>query len=174
MCKRFWIIWTIKNWCNFIFYKIAMKYARNCECCWNTITAYTHKLNAWHVDMLWKLIQFVERNKRPAVLSELSLTPVEYSVFSKIRHFKLIFNNENWRQPTEKGLLFFQWKIQCENRSANFGKQTLSLDHEAWQTDKQGRKKVWIWDINADYKWKQRNEYQCEKPSNMKSLFSIL
>lgn len=150
-----------------------MKYVRECDCCWHIVTAYTHKLNAWHVQMLEKLIQFCEKNKKHATLNDLNLTGVEYSVFSKIRHFKLIYSTEAGRRPTEKGLLFFQWKIQCENRTANFGKQTLPLDHEAWQTDSKWRKKMWIWDFNADHKWKQKGEYQSEKQSNMKSLFSF-
>lgn len=149
-----------------------MKYARDCDCCWHVVTAYTHKLNAWHVQMLEKLIQFCDKNKRSATLHDLNLSGVEYSVFSKIRHFKLIYSTEAGRRPTEKGLLFFQWKIQCENRSANFGKLTLPFDHEARQTDAKWRTKQRIREINADYKWKQRTDYQAEKP-NMKSLFSI-
>lgn len=150
-----------------------MKYARECDCCWQKITAYTHNLNAQLIGAFEKLVEFRSKKRVPASLSDLDLTINQYSNFQKLQYFKIVFRNELWRQPSEKGLLFFQWKIQCENRTANFGKQTLPLDHEAWQTDSKWRKKMWIWDFNADHKWKQKGEYQSEKQSNMKSLFSF-
>lgn len=150
-----------------------MKYARECECCWHKITARTEQLNARRVQALWKLIETWNKTKLPVKTSDLDLWSVWYSTFSKLKHFWLMYEVNGWRLPTEKGLLFWQWKIQCENRSVNFWNKTLSLDHEARLTDKKWRKLVWIWDVNADYKWKQKAEYQAENTPNMKSLFSI-
>ena len=150
-----------------------MKYSKTCECCWNVVSAYTHKLNAWNVDMLEKLVLFYQKRNRPAIISELWLSPVEYSVFSKMKHFGIIqhvelkraLTNEKitWRIPTRKWIEWLQWKIQIENRSASFGKTTLPLDHEAWKTDKIWRKLVRVRDIKSDYKRKQPDEYKKEK-----------
>ena len=149
-----------------------MKYSKTCECCGNIISAYTHKLNAWNVDMLEKLVLFHDKNDRPAIISELGLSPVEYSVFSKMKHFWII-QRVNWGStdgqkiqgwiPTRKWIEWLQGKIQIESRSASFGKETLPLDHEARQTDKIWRKLVRVRDIKADYKRKKGDEYKKEK-----------
>ena len=150
-----------------------MKYSKTCECCGNVISAYTHKLNAWNVDMLEKLVLFYQKRHRPAIISELDLSPVEYSVFGKMKHFGIISHVKQrtsvdgeeitWRIPTLKWIEWLQWKRQIENRSASFGKQTLPLDHEARQTDKIWRKLVRVRDIKADYKQKHGDEYKKEK-----------
>lgn len=150
-----------------------MKYSKTCECCWNVVSAYTHKLNAWNVIMLEKLVLFYQKRNRPAIISELDLTPVEYSVFGKMKHFWIIshvkrktaINGEeiSWRIPTLKWIERLQGKIQIENRSASFWKQTLTLDHEARQTDKLWRKLVRVRDIKSDYKRKHGDEYKKEK-----------
>lgn len=164
----------------FLIYK-EMKYSKTCECCGNIISAYTHKLNAWNVDMLEKLVLFFQKRDRPAVISELWLSPVEYSVFSKMKHFWIIKRVEWWstdgskiqgRIPTEKWIERLKWKIQIENRSASFGKETLPLDHEARQTDKIWRKLVRVRDIKADYKRKRGEEYKKEKGT--RSLFDFI
>ena len=159
-----------------------MKYSKTCECCGNVVSAYTHKINAWNVDMLEKLVLFQRKRNRPAIISELWLSPVEYSVFSKMKHFGIIqhvkmkraLTNEEltWRIPTQKWIDRLQGKIQIENRSASFGKQTLPLDHEARQTDKIWRKLVRVRDVKSDYKRKHGDEYKKEKWT--RSLFDFI
>ena len=165
----------------FLFIK-EMKYSKTCECCGNVVSAYTHKLNAWNVDMLEKLVVFYNQKHRPAIISELDLSPVEYSVFGKMKHFWIISHVKHktavdgeeitWRIPTLKWIEWLQWKRQIENRSASFGKQTLPLNHEARKTDKIWRQLVRVWEIKKDYQRKQGDEYKQEKWS--RTLFDFI
>jgi len=147
-----------------------MKYTKTCECCWNKITAYTHKLNAWHVDMVEKLYNYWMKNKKPAISSELNLTPVEYSCFAKARHFGIIAEYQGGWVPTRKAVAFLKWEIKIPNRVASFGNRTLPMDHEAWKTDKKGWKLVSVEEVKKDYKRKQAQEYKEEKGTSW--LFS--
>lgn len=158
----------MQNFNSFIF--ITMKYIKTCECCGNKIKAYTYNLNARNVEMLEKLYRFYLQKRRPANISELWLSPVEYSVFSKMKHFWIITNvirnikgkDIAWRIPTLKGIERLQGKRTIESRTASFWKQTLPLDHEARGTDKKGWKPARVREIKSNYKRKQPEEYKEE------------
>lgn len=156
-----------------------MKYQKKCECCGHVVTAYTHKLWKQQVEMLRKLIRFNDQKHRPAIISEIGLTPVQYSIFSKMKHWKFIQTKEihkedwettMWRIATYKARQFIGWKIQVENRVASMNWKTLSPFHEAWTTDEQWRKMVYVWEI-SDEKSKQPEEYKKEKGSIFRRLF---
>lgn len=156
-----------------------MKYSKKCECCGSVVTAYTHKLWLQQVEMLWKIISFYHKNHRPAILSELWLTPVQYSIFSKMKHWNIVeqqmFQKDwkmiFWRVPKRKWFSFYEWQIPIENRSASMNGKTLPLDHEAWKTDKEWRRLVYRREIEA-WKSKTHEEYKDEKRKfRLRNLF---
>ena len=159
-----------------------MKYSKKCQCCGHVVTAYTHKLWRQQIEMLWKLINFHERKWRPAIISELWLTPVQYSIFWKMKHFDLIkqeyfkqdWKMKLWRIPTWTWKWFYLWKNMCPNRVASMNGETLPWNHEAWKTDDEWRKRVRRKDIEFE-KSKQPVEYKEEKGfrNKFKRLFDI-
>jgi hypothetical protein len=162
-----------------------MKYQKKCECCGHIMTAYTHKLWKQQIEMLWKLIWFHLKTWRPAIISELWLTPVQYSIFAKMQYFDLIVQQlfevpdkkmeklckKIGRVPTPMWYAFYTWKCPVYSRVATMNWKRLSDCHEAWDTDKEKRKMVYRRDIENE-KSKTHEEYKNEKRKfRLRNLF---
>ena len=97
-----------------------MKYARDCDCCWKSVTAYT-QLERMIDQCVWKTCWiYNQKTKKKQKLSDLDLTINQYSNFQKLQYFKIVYRNELWRQPTEKGLLFYNWKNTMWEQDSEF------------------------------------------------------
>lgn len=141
-----------------------MNYQEKCECCWNIVTAYCHKINASMCSALEKAINAFVELKRPLNLqNDLDLTKNQYNNFQKLQYFWLVDRVEGWRKPTHKARYFIRWLNPVQNRVATLWKKVLPENHPARDTDKQGFKLVYIDSVRNEKKYKKRDEYVKEK-----------
>ena len=144
-----------------------MKYKKTCECCRQTITAYTHNLNKPLIQALRQLVDFYDTNRRECNLQgDLRLTKNQYNNFQKLQYFKLVQRTEHGYYPTQKGSDFIYGKVPCFNSVATYGKDVLEYNHEAWVTHKSQPYKVMVSDIDQ-FAYKKREEYKEEKRDSL-------
>lgn len=146
-----------------------MQYQKECECCGNIITAYTHRLNTWLINALQKLVNEYKKTGLWCKIAELNLTTTQYNNFQKLQYFRLVYRIDGIRTPTEKAILFLDGKIPIYPRVATMGKDILWLDHPARQTDHSMPTRKYVYEI--DWNYKRREEYQEEKEYQVATLF---
>lgn len=149
-----------------------MKYSQTCDCCGQKITAYTHNLNKWMVSAFWQLVEFYIKHRKPANLQKnLMLSKNQFCNFQKLQYFALVEREKAWRFPTQYWIVFFEGKAPVYQKVATLGRQVLSFDHPAWQTEKRLPKTVMVREIDDQYAYKQKSDYQQEKWFTLQPLF---
>jgi hypothetical protein len=147
-----------------------MKYNKQCECCGNKVTAYSHNLNAPLVQAFEQLVKFyLAKNRGASLQKDLNLTKNQYNNFQKLQYFGLVANYGNGWTPTLLGLGFITGDKGIMNPVGTFGKEILSNYHEAWRTTDRKPKLTHISQVKG-YTWKGRDEYQEEKGFNNQTL----
>lgn len=146
-----------------------MKYHVECECCGQTVKAYTHRLNKPMVQSFIKFVNQYKETRQPLRVGDVpDLTTIQYNSFYKLQHFGLIKKMEGGYLPTQRGLKFLRGEFAVQNPSASMGRKVLPLDHQAWETHSGNIKEEYIHDIDDRY-YKQRDEY-LDESSNQTSL----
>lgn len=136
-----------------------MNYFNTCNHCGNTVTAYSHRLNAQLVDALVQLVEFWRAKKRGCNLqNDLQLSKNQYNNFQKLQYFRVVTNREDGWYPTGKGCQFVDGSIEIEKNVATFGKMILDSNHEAWGTTEAKPEPIHISNVK-NYTWKKREDY---------------
>jgi len=150
-----------------------MKYQRQCECCGQTVTAYSHNINGPLASAFIALTERYLESKQPVNINkECGLDHNQIANFQKLQHFLIVKRIEGagW-VPTPVGLSFYYGECRVLNPAGSFGNRTLSDDHEAWKTHKKPRIAVSLKDlIDGPWEYKKRPEYQAER-SYQSTLF---
>jgi len=147
-----------------------MKYQKECQCCGQSVTAYTHNINRQMIEAFIKLIEQYDKKKVPVNINqELGLDHNQKCNLPKLQYYGLIVRTPEGWLPTKQGHQFYYAEIGVLSPVATMGNELLSEDHEAWKTHEKKRKTVFINDIVANH-YKRREEYQEEK-SKQERLF---
>lgn len=148
-----------------------MKYKKKCDHCRQEITAYTHNLNQPMAEAFCQMVKFYLDHRRGANLDkDLNLTKNQFANFQKLRYFGLTINTDNGWVPTQKGMQFYRGEISILRTVATMNNAVLPRDHEAWSSHKAPLMTIRIDQLLPTH-FKQREEYQAEKSSQM-ALFS--
>lgn len=149
-----------------------MKYQKVCECCWEKVVWYTHKLNKWLISWLDQLVRFYKKNHTWANLQrDLDLSINIYNNFQKLQYFTLIKKDKWGRIPTDFWIRFIEWSIPCYTTVATLWKNIIRFDHPARQTVKELPTKKFIREFDWQYSYKKREEYQLERGFRTPTLF---
>lgn len=142
---------------------VLMKYNIICECCWNKVTAYSHRFNLWLIQAFDKLCKHRERNRRPVkIWKDIELTKVQYCNFQKLAYRWITEHSTHWREPTQKWLRYRQWLEPIFNMVWTLWKQVLTYDHPAWLTHKIQPIKRYIREEKS-FEYKKRENYAQER-----------
>ena len=151
-----------------------MKTQEICHCCGNTVTAYTLPFNKFLLDAFVNFAEQFLIDKKPRKKAEMNLTNPQYTNWHNLRHFNIILQDEETHGwiLTRFGEQFYRGKVPVMIPAAHMGGRTLCSTHPAWLTHDKPRQRIFIWELleTAEWKWKQREEYQEEK--SQQTLFS--
>lgn len=141
-----------------------MKYHITCPYCQHTKTAYTLPLNQGMLEAFIKFADLFIIDERPKKKGEIGLSNPQYSNFQNLRYFGIINQSEKGKEwfLTEKGKEFYYGDIGLPSPVAFMEGESLTSDHEAWETHEGERKTIFIKDV-LTYYYKQKPEYQEEK-----------
>ena len=149
-----------------------MKYKLTCPACDQSVTAYTHHLNAPLALAFVRLVEHYFEARRPVNINqEIGLDHAQICNFTKLRYFGLVdlIHGHGW-VPSTFGIAFYEGRASVSDPSGSLGNQTLPPDHEAWKTHKNPRRNFFLRDVLSDFVYKKRPEYQAEKSSQTSFL----
>lgn len=149
-----------------------MKYSTQCDCCWQKVTAYSHKLNSPMIDALGKLIRAYKKKKRRIhIWKDIILSKAQYCNFQKLQYRGIVHRNNLWYVPTPTWIMFREWQVQLYTHMATLWKDILWFDHPAWKTHKSLPIRKFIREFDWQYSYKKREEYQSERGFRTPTLF---
>lgn len=164
-----------QNACHLSFQSpIPMSYQKKCECCWNTITAYSRKLSrsvvSWLVTFVIEYRDRMIKYWKPRIElmpSDVDMPLVAYQNFAYLRHFGVVHREKKWKwyHPTKLWWDFVAGFAKIPDKLYIMQQQVLPLTHECWEWEDPQRM-VSLYEIldHDEYRYSQRlEEFQIEK-----------